>query len=356
VRAQRATFAMHRALVMDNKLCYQRDVERKQLIHKNKLETMKSTAKSNSCHQMDNNRPKRHKHLEQNAKRRQLEDEHYAKIERENRILIEKMYSIMNAKSDPNAMEFQPGLRLNSNQVGRGRGREVRSKVGMTSTGGSLPSFLPCEVTFLSVLFLQGPIVDCYLSPRSNFPGSAVPHKSLNEEARRREHEKIMEENQQILKRLQEKKPVYSTKALQKERKIVEGYMANISNSTTTGYLSSPRLPSPRGVGGGSYVSSWNGSHALGSVASDFRSVSAGGPPGSGLSGTAQLAPIRPKGKKRVGAKSAREAKLGKKSQDVAPSDSADKDTTKIGDSVASEEAKEQVIHLNPSLNSTPLL
>ncbi len=120
---------MHRALVMDNKLCYQREVERNQLIHRNKLETMKSTAKSNSCHQMDNNRPKRHKHLEQNAKRRQLEDEHYAKIEHENRILIEKMYCIMNAKSDPNAMEFQPGLRLNSNQVGRwrGEGSEIQS-------------------------------------------------------------------------------------------------------------------------------------------------------------------------------------------------------------------------------------
>jgi hypothetical protein len=111
---------MHRALVIDNKLCYQRDVERKQLIHKKKLESMKSTAKSNSCHQMDNNRPKRHKHLEQNAKKRQLEDEHYAKIERENRILIEKMYSIMNSKAKPNAMEFQPGMRLNSNQVGGG--------------------------------------------------------------------------------------------------------------------------------------------------------------------------------------------------------------------------------------------
>ncbi len=125
---------------MDNKLCYQRDVERNQMIHKNKLENMKSTAKSNSCHQMDNNRPKRHKHLEQNAKGRQLEDEHCAKIDRENRILMEKMYSIMNAKSDPKAMEFQPGLRLNSNQVGKGEGR-----VGMNGVHSGNFDFLPYD-------------------------------------------------------------------------------------------------------------------------------------------------------------------------------------------------------------------
>jgi len=254
---------MHRALVIDNKLCYQRDVERKQLIHKKKLESMKSTAKSNSCHQMDNNRPKRHRHLEQNAKKRQLEDEHYAKIERENRILIEKMYSIMNSKAKPNAMEFQPGMRLNSN---------------------------------------QGPMVDCYLSPRSNFPGAAVPHRSLNTESRKREHDKIMDENMQILKRLQEKKPVYSTKALHKERKIVEGYMSNISNSTTTGYL--PSSPTSRGAMGSQM--SW------GTASNGFGSVSAGAGTSAVSAPNSQLAPIRPKGKKRPGKKSAREAKLEK--------------------------------------------
>jgi len=281
------------------------------MIHRNKLETMKSTAKSNSSHQMDNNRPKRHKHLEQNAKRRQLEDEHYAKIERENRILIEKMYSIMNAKAKPNAMEFQPGMRLNSN---------------------------------------QGPIVDCYLSPRSNFPGHAVPHKSLNQEARRREHEKIMEQNMQILKRLEEKKPVYSTKALLKERKNVEGYLANISNSTTTGYLPSPRS----GQAGGSQWganSSGIASSSAGAARSDASTVLV----------PAKLAPIRPKGKKKTGRKSAREAKIQKSAETndnegrITETDDTEAAALKIQAIARGRDARKSVAQITSTPTSVPI-
>ena len=57
------------------------------------------TSKSNSKASLDNNRPQRHRHLELKLKKRQLDDEQYTKIERENRILMEKMYAIMKVRS-----------------------------------------------------------------------------------------------------------------------------------------------------------------------------------------------------------------------------------------------------------------
>lgn len=56
-------------------------------LHRNRLNKIKSS--------IDNKAPKRHNHLRQNLKREQLMEERYAKIERENRILLDKMSSIM---------------------------------------------------------------------------------------------------------------------------------------------------------------------------------------------------------------------------------------------------------------------
>jgi hypothetical protein len=138
-----------------------------------------------------------------------MEDEQYTKIERENRILMEKMYSIMKAQQSPKSMEFMPGMRLNKS---------------------------------------QGPMVDCFLSETSVFPGQAVRLDSLNRESRRRDYMKIMEENMSILKRIQERKPNYQRSKWDRERVNVEGYLKNIKNDATTGYLSrtgsgSLRLP-----------------------------------------------------------------------------------------------------------------
>lgn len=190
---------MHRSLKSDNKLCYARDVEYRQRIHRQKLATMRPTSKSNSKSALDNNAPQRHRHLELKLKKRQLDDEQYTKIERENRILMEKMYSIMKSTKDSSSMEFRPGLRINKS---------------------------------------QGPMVDCYLSQSSVFPGQAVRLDSLNRESRRRDYMRIMEENMSILKRIQDRKPNYARSKWEKERGAVEGYLKNIKNDATTGYLS----------------------------------------------------------------------------------------------------------------------
>lgn len=59
-------------------------------LHRRRLKTIKAD--------VDNHSPKRHAHLRRNLKREQMMEEHYAKIERENRILLEKMSQIMQGK------------------------------------------------------------------------------------------------------------------------------------------------------------------------------------------------------------------------------------------------------------------
>lgn len=74
-----------------NKLIYQREVERMQGIHRKKLKEMRSTNRTNSVSLMDNRAPQRFRHLELNLKKRQLEEERYFRIERENKLLMQKV-------------------------------------------------------------------------------------------------------------------------------------------------------------------------------------------------------------------------------------------------------------------------
>merc|ERR1711865_216534 len=61
----------------------------------------------------------------------------------------------------------------------------------------------------------------------------------------RRDYMRIMEENMSILKRIQDRKPNYQRSKWEKDRGAVEGYLKNIRNDATTGYLSrsSSKLP-----------------------------------------------------------------------------------------------------------------
>jgi len=82
---------MNRAAMYPNKLCYQREVDRNKRIHTRNLRNMKSTNKTNSASKLDNRPPRRFKHLELNLKKRQLEEERYYQIERENKLLMQKV-------------------------------------------------------------------------------------------------------------------------------------------------------------------------------------------------------------------------------------------------------------------------
>merc|ERR1711988_1532257 len=64
----------------------------------------------------DNQAPKRHPHLRKNLKKEQLMEERFAEIERDNRLLLEKMSFIMrhNSLDNENPMQYAHSLNRES--------------------------------------------------------------------------------------------------------------------------------------------------------------------------------------------------------------------------------------------------
>jgi len=75
---------------VSNKATALRELQRSQKMHLIKLENMKP--------EIDMKKPKSYPHVQYNAKRMQMEAERNSAIERENKILLGKMYTIMNAE------------------------------------------------------------------------------------------------------------------------------------------------------------------------------------------------------------------------------------------------------------------
>jgi hypothetical protein len=96
---------MYRALPRGNKLCAQKEEERRQALHRNKLRDIRST--------LDTKPPEVMKldHLRTNAKREQLLDERFMEIDRSNRILLQKMGEIMAPGKKQNS-SLNPGSGL----------------------------------------------------------------------------------------------------------------------------------------------------------------------------------------------------------------------------------------------------
>ena len=248
--AARAAAKMHRSLMAGNKLCYARDVENRQRQHRHKMTTMRPTSRSNSRANLDNNRPPRQLHLEMGLKKRQLENEQYDRIERDNRLLMEKMYHIMKVKGsgegERSTIEFAPGVRLNSH---------------------------------------QGPMVDCFLSDRSMYPGKAVKLDSLNRDSRRRQYERVMEENMSILRRIQLRKPNYERSAWARDREQTEEYLRMIRNDRTSGFLP---------PGASSLEPTFSTYKSSSPSRGGSRSRQGGGGLGGGSGGSGKLPPLEP--------------------------------------------------------------
>ena len=97
-----------RAIPVGNKQCHARHVKKCQENHRRKLAEMKCS--------IDNKAPKRHPHLRKNLKKEQLMEERFARIERENRILLEKMSFIMQQDTmDMKAESVKYSKSLNKN-------------------------------------------------------------------------------------------------------------------------------------------------------------------------------------------------------------------------------------------------
>lgn len=176
-----------------NKFLYAKQIEQRQKAHRERLKTMRPA--------IDNKPPKKPSHLTNNKKREAQMEERFLKIERENKLLLEKMSYIMSQKALDNKSE-------------------AASKV-----------------------------------------------KSLNKTFRKKELQRITEENQKILRRIQERQPYYNHAQWEEERKLQEQYVKNICEYP---------------VHGGSSSSSSNNNNNKKSKRKNQRSGSGGGRTASG--------------------------------------------------------------------------
>ena len=150
---------MNRGLPIGNKLLTKKWQEKDREIHLRKLRDIKP--------QINLSGPTKFKHLNKKAKKEQLLEDRYTEIERENRILLEKMTSIMH----------------NGNQSAQ---------------------------------------------TQNNFSAPPYQKRSLNKEARKRELLKITIENQQFLKRLQDKSSNYDVTKWETEHVDRQHMLRNI--------------------------------------------------------------------------------------------------------------------------------
>ncbi|CAK4832587.1 unnamed protein product [Aphanomyces euteiches] len=189
---------MNRKIGFDNRLCYQREVARCQKIHHDKLRHMQPTSLSPAKGQLDNTAPQTHAHLRANLKKAQMDMDKNKQIYGENQQLMRKMIKICDTIPSDTAVEFRPGMRLNTDQT---------------------------------------PVLD---SCRCNLSVAGVP--------KAREHNRIEDENRKMLQRILAKKSCYSARKWDNDYKQSIDKFKHVHQDATVGYLSSkhhkPKLKS----------------------------------------------------------------------------------------------------------------
>ena len=199
-----------------NRRCYQRDVEYRQRVHKQRLKNMKSLSKSKNPFQkvkMDMDPPVKPHFLKKNMSKKIHDQQRIKAIEHDNRILLKKMADIMMPRKSNRLQEFLPGVRL--------------------TPGGA-------------------PVVDNFISTTNVLPGSNVgsgrrkkkkskhkpnPTSTLGGLARKREMERIITENLAMLDRINRSKTSYSKTRLRKEFNDSRVRKSLCSVDQTAGFL-----------------------------------------------------------------------------------------------------------------------
>ncbi|KAH9103209.1 hypothetical protein AeMF1_020401 [Aphanomyces euteiches] len=195
---------MNRKIGFDNRLCYQREVARCQKIHHDKLRHMQPTSLSPAKGQLDNTAPQTHAHLRANLKKAQMDMDKNKQIYGENQQLMRKMIKICDTIPSDTAVEFRPGMRLNTDQT---------------------------------------PVIDSYMSMQSLSRGCAKG--SMNGEFRQREHNRIEDENRKMLQRILAKKSCYSARKWDNDYKQSIDKFKHVHQDATVGYLS-PKHHKPK--------------------------------------------------------------------------------------------------------------
>ena len=103
-----------------NRLAHELGIQRVQRIHHQRLRDIANgKLRGNLGNEWTRSKPS-YRHVSENRKKAQLEAERYDAVERENRILLEKMAALMTGRStlDPTegTQEFAPGVRLTRTQ------------------------------------------------------------------------------------------------------------------------------------------------------------------------------------------------------------------------------------------------
>jgi len=199
-----------------NQTVYQSELYRKQRMHQQRLYEISGGKRraelGNSWYTGPHRSKPTYAHLDDNLKKAQIEAERFDRIEHENRLLLEKMSALMASGSvvDPTegTWEFQPGVRLNKNQM---------------------------------------PVIDHGISHQPPMPqrGAAREPESLNWGSRRRELERITQENRGIVYRIQGRGSYYPSNQWSKRSEEHDQHLMRIRRPVTS---NNAMLPSPPSV------------------------------------------------------------------------------------------------------------
>lgn len=160
---------MFRSIPVANKLCFDKQLKRSWQIHEKKLKTLKSS--------IDRNKPQEFQFLYSRPKKQVLQDLRNTEIMRENKVLLSKI-------------------------------SEISQEGKMFANSGDLNKLLR--------------------RAKSTVPQNFK--KTLNEPFRKRELVKIVQENQDMLKRIQERKSCYNIRRMARDRQTIEKNIHLISS------------------------------------------------------------------------------------------------------------------------------
>ena len=193
------------------RLCQQREIERRQVLHKQRIRQMRPTSQSNAKRLMDSTAPRVAPHLKLNLKKQQLQGEHFSQLDFENQLLMKKIYNIMHDESGEKATEYLPGVRITKNQM---------------------------------------PTVDCHINEKTRtiIAGKAILGRSLKFEAWEQNFNKLVVENKNMQTRLRDRKSTYNRSEWAQFAKEQRVYSANArARDVTAGHLSKP-LPGKKKI------------------------------------------------------------------------------------------------------------
>lgn len=234
---------MNKKLAFENRLCYEREVVRKQALHEHKLQTVLPTCLSPSKGMLDSTPPVVQPHLRTNAKRHQMEMERQMDIYSANQNLALKMDRIRH-RQENKVLAASSARPDHSSSHSNGGSTSPRLNVHPPPTPKkSIHSPARVHMPGIRLDATQTPIVDCHLSPELSMGrGNACVKPSLvNKIVQKRQQNAITEENRRMKQRVLAQKPFYNTRLWDTEWQGRAVKFQHLHQNGTVGYLLPPK-------------------------------------------------------------------------------------------------------------------